>query len=137
VAVPSNYVTTRPDNYRYIFRTASNQPDRQLIVCSHEDSPDAPKGAAARAAFWKKRFLSNPNMHDIKVAISDVTVNGRAAKVLAVRFRGPDNVPWRKQEMYYSGPVKQWKIVVDYRLKSYKDRVDESVFRTAIKTFRI
>lgn len=49
----------------------------------------------------KKRFLSSPKMHDIKVAI------------------------------------KQWKIVADYRLKSYNDRVDESVFQTAIKTFRI
>jgi hypothetical protein len=111
--------------------------NRQLIVCSHEDSPDVPKGAAARAAYWKKHFLSNPNMQNVKVSISDVTVNGRAAKALTVLYRSSDNFYWRKQEMYYSGPEGEWKIVADYQVESYSDGVDESLFRTAIKTFRV
>ncbi|WP_285584450.1 serine/threonine-protein kinase [Actinoallomurus iriomotensis] len=136
LAVPSGYITTRPDDYRYTFRAAPNQVNRQLVVGSH-DAPDAPKGAAARAAYWKKRFLSSSNMHDAKLAISNVTVNGRAAKKLTVVYRSSDNRYWRKQEMYYSGPEGEWKIVADYELESYGDGVDESLFLTAIRTFRV
>jgi serine/threonine protein kinase len=137
LAVPSGYLSTRPDDYRYIFKAAPGQQGKQLIVCSHEDSPDAPRGVAARAAYWTQRFRSSPRLHDTKIAVADTTVNGRAAKVLTLLFRGDDNRLWRKQEMYYSGNEGEWKIVVDYEVENYNDRVDQSLFLNAIRTFRV
>jgi hypothetical protein len=140
LAVPSGYLSSQPDNYRYMFKAPAWQQDTQIIqiyVCSHEDSPDAPSGAAARAAYWKQRFLSDPNLHDPEIDVVDVTVNGRAAKVLTMIFRDKDNYVRGKQEMYYSGSEGEWKIVIDYRLESYNDKIDQSTFRNAIRTFRV
>lgn len=140
LAVPSGYLSTQLDDYRYMFKAPPGQQDKQIIqifVCSHEDSPDAPRGAAARAAYWEQRFLSDPRLHDPEIDVVDMTVNGRVAKVLTMIFRDDANHVRGKQEMYYSGSEGEWKIVIDYRLESYNDKIDQSPFRNAIRTFRV
>ncbi|WP_412520706.1 hypothetical protein K8Z49_22595 [Actinomadura madurae] len=132
LAVPSGYLSTQLDDYRYMFKAPPGQQDKQIIqifVCSHEDSPDAPRGAAARAAYWEQRFLSDPRLHDPEIDVVDMTVNGRVAKVLTMIFGDDANHVRGKQEMYYSGSEGEWKIVIDYRLESYHDKIDQSPFR--------
>jgi hypothetical protein len=135
LAVPSHYIA-KPDGTCHILWEPPGKQDEQIIVCSQE-SRDAPKGAAARASFWAGRFKSNPILHDVQVTIADVKVNGRAAKALTVIFRGDDGRIWRKQEMYYSGPEGEWKIIIDYEVSTYSERVNQSLFLTAIRTFRV
>ncbi|MFB4317791.1 protein kinase [Actinomadura sp. 21ATH] len=140
LAVPSGYLADQLDGYRYMFKAPPGQQKTQIIqifVCSHEDSSDAPKGAAARARYWTRFFGSARGVHDPKIHVGDATVNGRAAKVLTMIFRDDDNHVRGKQEMYYSGSEGEWKIVIDYRLESYNDEIDQSPFRTAITTFRV
>ncbi|MFD0856175.1 hypothetical protein ACFQ07_28305, partial [Actinomadura adrarensis] len=138
LAVPSHYLNHDPkDGYRLIFMKPPGQQDEQIIVCNREDMPEAPRGAAARAEFWKERFLSNPGLRNTRVSIKTVTVNGRAAKMLTVNFEGDDGRIWHKMEMYYSGPEGEWKIVSDFEMASHSEKVNDSIFMNAIRTFRV
>ncbi|MFD0851293.1 hypothetical protein ACFQ07_03640, partial [Actinomadura adrarensis] len=92
---------------------------------------------AARAAFWTQRFRSEPGLHDPRIDVDDATVNGRAAKVLTMIFRDDGGHVRGKQEMYYSGSEGEWKIVIDYRLDTFDEKIGQSTFRNAITTFRV
>jgi serine/threonine protein kinase len=135
VAVPSRY-TNRPINAGCTsFHRPPGQLEQRISVCKGEGTM-VPKGAAARADFWKNWF-EDPERRPLRpVTISDVKVNGRPAKQLTVYLDKGEVRPFLQQEVYYSGPEGDWKIVVVTEVKNTTDKVDDSLVRTAIRTFR-
>jgi hypothetical protein len=62
-------------------------------------APWCPRGAAARAEFWKNWFEDPERRPLTPVTITDVTVNGRPAKQLTVFLNKGDGRPFRQQEV--------------------------------------
>jgi hypothetical protein len=135
VAVPTSY-TIRPIDARCIgFYKPPGQLEGRISVCKGEGTM-VPKGAAARAEFWKNWFEDPERQPLTPVTISDVTVNGRPAKQLTVFLNKGDGRPFRQQEVYYSGPEGEWKLVAVTEVTNPSEKADDSVLRTAIRTFR-
>jgi hypothetical protein len=63
-------------------------------------------------------------------------VNGRPAKRLTVFLDKGEDRPFRQQEVYYSGPEGEWKIVVVSQVRNTTEKAGDSLLRTAIRTFR-